>query len=192
MSFTTASKQVTVVYADGYVSAANLIEARIQAFAGFKSRLWDVDDYMTNKFSLDSDQLVLFLGDLEENAAAKTYANVFQTTERACGCVFSIAGAKAWIYATGEAQDQPPPLDGAANFYGDSEGNTRSKDSFSQLSDTTATWRKAVRVGLGGVPGWLIDKLIPEDNVSRVTQLEAGCNAFMATQFANWVGFSPA
>jgi len=153
MSFAMPAKQVTVVYVDEYVSAANVIEARIQAFTGYKSRLWDVSFYESNKGTLDSDHLVLFLGGFEENVAAKTYEKVFEVTEKACGCVYSIAGSKALIYPTGDASHNALRLDGTTYFYSDSEGNTRAKESFTdfQYGATRRNWG-----WVWSVNGWLI------------------------------------
>lgn len=187
MSFAMPAKQVTVVYVDEYVSAANVIEARIQAFTGYKSRLWDVSFYESNKGTLDSDHLVLFLGGFEENVAAKTYEKVFEVTEKACGCVYSIAGSKALIYPTGDASHNALRLDGTTYFYSDSEGNTRAKESFTDFS----IWRNAAKLGLGVVGEWLADRLLPDPSVSRQAQLEAGCEEFMQKRFAPWVGYKP-
>ncbi|MGK8285685.1 hypothetical protein ACRS2Y_01260 [Pseudomonas putida] len=179
-----------MVYADDYVSAANIIEAGIQAYTGYQSRLWNVKDYEAAKCTLDSDQLVLFLGDFEENAAAKAYAKVFERTEKANGCVYSIAGSKALIHATGEAAQDPLPVNSATHFYSDSDGVTHAKASVeaSQVADSSI-WRSAAQLGLAGVGGWLIEKLTAQQSVSRQEQVEVGCKAFMTKRFADWVKY---
>lgn len=191
MNFAMPPKQVTVVYASEYVSAANVIEARVQAFIGFQSRLWEVEEYVANKCTLDSDQLVLFLGNFEENAAAKAYKRVFEAAENVYGCIYSIAGSKALIYATGEAPTTQPSAKGA-HFYCDSDGNTRTTANLEALHASGASiLRHAAKVGFGGVGGWVVEKLTPQLSISRQEQLETGCEQFMKDRFARWVGYNP-
>lgn len=187
MGFGVPSKRITVVYSNDYVSAANIIEARIQAFAGYTSRLWDVSFYEANKATLDSDQLVLFLGGFDENPAAGTYAKVFSNKEKVCGCFYSIAGSKALIFPTGEVSENPVNPDGAANFYSDSAGNTRSGNGHASISniDLSVLLKPAT-----GMIGGLIDRVFTPKSVSRQEQLECGCEEFMQKRFAGWVGYS--
>ncbi|TMU76890.1 hypothetical protein FGA82_19475 [Pseudomonas fluorescens] len=187
MGFRAPSNQITVVYADGYVSAANIIEARIQAFAGYTSRLWDVGFYDANKATLDSDQRVIFLGGPDENSAAAAYAKVFSNQEKAFGCVYSIAGSKALIYPTGEAPDDSLQPDDSTHFYSDSCGNTRSKNSFASLSGIESSSVYQAVAGVFG--GGLFNRMLKPKVPTRQEQLETGCEEFMQQRFARWVNF---
>ncbi|MEB0007245.1 hypothetical protein QN412_21110 [Pseudomonas sp. RTB3] len=199
--FSSQSKQVTVVYSKGYESGANIIEAGIQAFSGYTSRLWDIDFYDANKATLSSDQFVLFLGGFDENAASKKYEKVFVNTEKVRGCVHAIAGSKALIYPTGEVADNTQELAGGVHFYTDSEGNTSSKSSstffevqklsgalLAQPKRSLATTMKFAAFGFLG--NLLPDDLLTSSATIKQNQMEAGSEEFMQRRFAKWVGYA--
>jgi len=186
MSFSAPTNQITVVYANEYESAANIIEARIQAFPGYVSRLWDVSFYAANKVTLDSEHRVLFLGGFDENPAAGAYAKVFTSMEKACGCFFSLAGSKALIYPTGETTDNHIRLDGPTHFYSDSAGNTRSGDKRDKIEGLDLSFLQ--KSTWDAVGSWFTDRMRTQKNSPRQEQLEWGCEEFMQKRFARWVG----
>ena len=193
MGFSAQAKQITVVYAKGYDSAANIIEARIQAFPGYTSRLWDISFYDANKATLDSDRRVIFLGSFDENPAAGAYAKIFKAKEKGRGCYHAIAGSKALIYPTGEESDNSIRLDDGVQFYTDSAGTTRSKNGFTEIDTslffiTKPTILQKLASGLLGSLG--VDHLLKPTAPSKPEQLENGCEEFMEKRFATWVGFT--
>jgi hypothetical protein len=192
MGFGAQAKQITVVYAKDYEGGANIIEARIQAFSGYTSRLWGISFYEANKATLDSDQRVLFLGGFDENSAAGKYEKVFDNREKGRGCIHAIAGSKALIYPTGDASDDTIRLTGGARFRTDSKGNTTSgselpKIDFPNLNFKSTIWRKAAF----GILGMLTDRMLTPNEPTKQQQLENGCEEFMEKRFAKWVGFTP-
>lgn len=186
MSFSVPTKQITVVYPNEYESAANIIEARIQAFPGHTSRLWDISFYAANKATLDSDHRVLFLGGFDENPAAAAYAKVFDSTEKACGCCYAIAGSKALIYSTDQASESRIRMDGTTHFYSDTAGNTRSSNGQASIESLDSSILQ--KAALGAVGGWLMDRIRAPKTSTRLEQLEMGCEEFMQKRFASWVG----
>lgn len=192
MGFNTQAKQITVVYAKGYESAANIIEARIQAFPDYTSRLWDISFYDANKATLDSSQRVIFLGSFDENPAAGTYEKVFKVKEKGRGCYYAIAGSKALIYPTGEGADNSIELDDGVQFYTDSEGSTRSKNSLAESNASLFLFTKPTilqKMAYGMLDSLGIDRLLKPTAPSKLEQLENGCEEFMEKRFAKWVGF---
>ncbi|WP_154501642.1 hypothetical protein [Pseudomonas mandelii] len=192
MGFGAQARQITVVYAKDYESGANIIEARIQAFSGYTSRLWDISFYEANKATLDSDQRVLFLGDFDENPAAGKYEKVFDNREKGRGCIHAIAGSKALIYPTGDASDDTIWLTGGAQFHTDSKGNTTSGNEPPQIDVANLNLKPTIlRKAAFGILGMLADRLLTPNGPTKQQQLENGCEEFMEKRFAKWVGFTP-
>lgn len=192
MNFGAQAKQITVVYAKDYEGGANIIEARIQAFAGYTCRLWDISFYEANKATLDSDQRVLFLGGFDENPAAGKYAKVFDDREKGRGCFHAITGSKALIYPTGDALDNTIRLTGGARFHTDSTGNTTSGKELPQIDFANLNVKSTIlQKAAFGLLGMLPDRLFTPNALIKQQQLENGCEEFMEKRFAKWVGFTP-
>ncbi|WP_185752702.1 hypothetical protein [Pseudomonas fluorescens] len=192
MDFGAQTRQITVVYAKDYEGGANIIEARIQAFSGYTSRLWDISFYEANKATLDSDQRVLFLGGFDENLAAGKYAKIFNSREKGRGCMHAIAGSKALIYPTGDASDDTIRLTGGARFHTDSKGNTTSGKEPPQIDFANLNLKPTIlQKAAFGILGMLPDRLFSPNGPTKQQQLENGCEEFMEKRFAKWVGFTP-
>lgn len=192
MNFNAQAKQITVVYAKDYEGGANIIEARVQAFPGYTTRLWDISFYDANKATMDSDQRVLFLGGFDENAAAGKYAKVFVDKEKGSGCFHAVAGSKALIYPTGNAPDDIVSHGGQANFHTDSKGNTASTStpSFSSISLWGSKPTALQRATFGLFGSTVHDFLFAPPTTTKQEQLENGCEEFMEKRFAKWVGLT--
>lgn len=101
------SKQIIVVYPDGYEDLALAMQHEISKVDDFDCSAWSIEHYKQNAPTLSGRSFVIFLGTAEENRFTKIYQSQISRIVNINGACLGWDGSKAVIFGLGNLEQKP-------------------------------------------------------------------------------------
>lgn len=188
---------VLIIAPNDYLDDAELLAHEIAKIDHLDVASWTIKQYQSSKATISAKQLVIFLGDSQENPGSATYLKVIKNIVNKHGVCWGFDGSKAVIYGDGNLLNQhylTMLVDSIKNgkyFSGEKvDDNLRralAVSFFTQAATSGALYSLSPFALIGKL---ILDKFNKSKRQCELKkqQVEVGATLFLAESLDEWLG----